>query len=62
MLDSLVVNHRCPRCQGRLFVSRDPLDEVGTVYCIAGHSFVPPGRPANRAGRVTRRRPPGLAA
>jgi hypothetical protein len=50
-----VTTSRCPRCSSRLFVSRDPLDEPGTLYCIAGHSFVPRGRPANRLG--TNRRP-----
>jgi hypothetical protein len=61
MMHSLVQNHRCPRCNSQLFVSRDPLDEPGTLYCIAGHTFVPPGRPANRVGRPERR-PAGRAA
>ena len=50
MLRSLITGHRCPRCASRLFYSRDPQDEPGTVYCIAGHSFTPAERPANRAG------------
>lgn len=61
MVNSLVQNHRCPRCQSRLFISRDPLDEPGTFYCMAGHTFVPPGRPANRVGRVDRRPIPRAA-
>jgi hypothetical protein len=26
------------------------MDEPGTVYCLAGHTFVPRNRPANRTG------------
>lgn len=51
----IVNTARCPRCNSRLFVSRDPLDEPGTTYCISGHSFIPENRPANRIG--TERRP-----
>ena len=54
MLRSLINGYRCPRCSGRLFYSRDPQDEPGTVYCIADHSFTPPQRPANRLGVVRR--------
>ncbi|MCC6385860.1 MAG: hypothetical protein IT302_00605 [Dehalococcoidia bacterium] len=45
-----MLSQRCPKCQSRLFISRDPMDEPGTVYCLAGHTFVPAGRPANRTG------------
>lgn len=55
MFESVIRNHRCPRCNSTLFVSRDPLDERGTVYCMAGHTFVPPRRPANRVGRRVQR-------
>jgi hypothetical protein len=60
MLKSMTI-HRCPRCSSRLFVSRDPLDEAGTLYCIAGHSFIPQGRPANRVGTVRTLRPNTVA-
>ena len=45
-----MLSQRCPKCQSRLFISRDPMDEPGTVYCLAGHTFVPRNRPANRTG------------
>lgn len=46
---------RCPRCSSKLFVSKDPLDEPGTTYCLMGHTFVPEGRLANRVGTAPRR-------
>ena len=61
MMNALIAKKRCPRCQSHVFVSRDPLDEPGTVFCMAGHTFVPPNRPANRAGTGVPRPEPAAA-
>jgi hypothetical protein len=58
----MIVGQRCARCGSTLFVSQDPLDDPGTTYCLAGHSFSPippipleedemPKRPATRKKR-----------
>lgn len=38
---TMIVGQRCQRCGSTLFVSQDPLDDVGTTYCLAGHTFSP---------------------
>jgi hypothetical protein len=38
---TMVVKRRCPRCGSTLFLSQDPLDDPGTTYCLAGHTFAP---------------------
>jgi hypothetical protein len=38
---TMVVRRRCARCGSTLFVSQDPLDDPGTTYCLAGHTFLP---------------------
>jgi hypothetical protein len=59
---TMIVGKRCERCGSTLFVSQDPLDDVGTTYCLAGHTFAPfpplpldeetvPRRPATRKKR-----------
>ncbi|OAI40790.1 hypothetical protein AYO38_05050 [bacterium SCGC AG-212-C10] len=62
MLKSVVRSAPCPRCNSKLFVSQDPLDEEGTTYCLMGHTFVPAGRLANRAGTNRRTASPAAAA
>ncbi len=37
----MIVGKRCERCSSTLFVSQDPLDDPGTTYCLAGHTFSP---------------------
>ncbi len=38
---TMIANRRCDRCGSTLFLSQDPLDDVGTTYCLAGHTFSP---------------------
>jgi len=38
---TMIVRRRCQRCGSTLFLSQDPLDDPGTTYCLAGHSFAP---------------------
>ncbi|HLB23484.1 MAG TPA: hypothetical protein VJP07_05275 [Dehalococcoidia bacterium] len=38
---TMVMKRRCARCGSSLFVSQDPLDDPGTTYCLAGHTFSP---------------------
>jgi hypothetical protein len=58
---TMIVKQRCQRCGSTLFLSQDPLDDPGTTYCLAGHTFSPippmpigddePARPATRKRR-----------
>lgn len=34
-----MIKQRCPRCDSNMFLSDDPLDGPGTLYCLAGHTF-----------------------
>ena len=34
-----MIRQRCPRCDSNMFLSDDPLDGPGTLYCLAGHTF-----------------------
>jgi len=50
-----MMKQRCPRCASNLFLSDDPLDGPGTLYCLAGHTFYPtPAEGAAVAARTKR--------
>lgn len=38
---TMIAKRRCERCGSTLFLSQDPLDDAGTTYCLAGHTFAP---------------------
>ncbi len=39
MAKTMINTKRCPRCDGSLFLSEDPMDGLGTTYCLSGHTF-----------------------
>lgn len=34
-----MMKQRCSKCDSNLFLSDDPMDGPGTLYCLAGHTF-----------------------
>jgi hypothetical protein len=63
---TMISNRRCARCGSTLFLSQDPLDDPGTTYCLAGHTFSPrPPLPLSEdempPRRATRKRRPAAA-